>query len=172
VSKKFLIIIAVLSALAIGFYGYMGGFDSPDVAIATSEPVTIVGKYYAGPVENKQFGQLFQETGKALEEKKLAGTLANIYYNNPEDQNDSIKAFVGVAVKTAPMPLPSGYELRHWPGGQRVVRITSKAHFLLAPNKLYPALFDYLKNRKLKVRKQYLEMFPENGPAVIEAELI
>jgi len=163
---------AVLTALALGFYGYLGGFDSPDISINTSEPVTMVGKYYAGRVEDKQFDQLFQEIGKDLEAKKLTGTLANIYYNNPEDQNDSIKAFIGVAVKTSPTPLPDGYELRQLPGGKRVVRVTSRAHYLLAPNKLYPALFDYLKDEKLKVKEQYLEMFPQKEAAAVEAELI
>ena len=163
---------AVLTALAMGFYGYLGGFDSPDIAVTTSAPVTIVGKYYAGQVEDKQFDLLFQEIGKTIADKKLVGTLANIYYNNPEDQNDSIKAFIGVAVKTAPIPLPEGYELRQYPGGKRVVRVTSQAHFLLAPNKLYPALFEYLKSQNLKVKKQYLEMFPQNKEALVEVELI
>jgi len=163
---------AVLTALAMGFYGYLGGFDSPEINIATSEPVNIVGKYYAGLVEDQQFSQLFQKIGKDLEAKKLSGTLANIYYNNPEDQNDSIKAFIGIAVKTSPTRLPDGYELRQLPGGKRVIRVTSRAHYLLAPNKLYPALFDYLKAEKLKVKEQYLEMFPPKEAALVEAEII
>jgi len=162
----------VLTMLALGFYGYLGGFDAPNVSVVNSEPITIVGKYYAGPVEDKQFGQLFQEIGQAMEDKQITGTLANIYYNNPEDQNDSIKAFIGVAVKAPPTPLPVGYELRQLPGGKQVVQVTSKAHYLLAPNKLYPTLFDYLKAQKLQVKEQFLEQFPQNEAAVVEAELI
>jgi len=163
---------AVLTLLAFGFYGYMGGFDSPDIEMVTSRPVNVVGKYYAGPVEDEKFGQLFLEVGQDVEAKKLTGTLTNLYYNNPEDQNDSIKAFIGVAVNATPATLPSGYELRQLPGGRRVIRVTSRAHHLLAPNKLYPALFDYLQAENLKIKDQYLEMFPPDEPAVVEVELI
>jgi len=161
---------AVLTALAFGFYGYLGGFSSPDISITTSTPQIIVGKAYSGPVEDARFDKLFREMAQAVETKTLVGTLANIYYNNPEEQNDSIKAFVGIAVNGT-TPVPAGFEQRLLPGGKQVIRVTSDAHYLLAPNKLYPALFDYLKAKKLQTKKQYLEKFPQQGAALVEAEL-
>lgn len=161
---------AVLTVLVFGFYGYLGGFSSPDIIIATSTPQIIVGKAYNGPVEDARFDNLFREMAQALETKTLAGTLANIYYNNPEEQNGSINAFIGIAVNGA-SPVPTGFEQRSLPGGKRIIRVTSDAHILLAPNKLYPALFDYQKEKKLQTKKQYLEKFPQKGAAIVEVEI-
>ena len=162
---------AILTALAFGFYGYLGGFSSPDIVIATSTPQTIVGKAYNGPVEDARFDKLFREMAQAQENKTLVGTLANIYYNNPEEQNGSINAFIGVAVN-GNTSVPAGFEQRSLPGGKRVIRVTSNTHFLLAPNKLYPALFDYLQEERLQTKKQYLEKFPQQGAAIVEVELL
>ena len=170
-SKKFLLIILALTALGFGYYGYLGGFDNPDISLTTSRTAFIAGQYYEGPADNEAFGEYFKKAGQLQQSGALPGTLANIYYNNPEEKSDTIKAFIGIMAADTSMVLPAGYQWRLWQGGQRVVRVSTRAHYLLAPNKLYPALFDYLKAHQLKTRSQYLEAFPAKDHAVIEAVL-
>lgn len=171
-SKKFLIIIMALLAVAFGYYGYLGGFDSPQISIKTSRKQYVAGQYYEGPADSPKFGEYFKRVGQLQESKTLAGRLANIYYNNPEAKSDTIKAFVGIIVSDSSVALPAGYELRVWEGGKKVVQVTSRANYLLAPNKLYPALFDYLKENKLETSSLYLEQFPEKDLAIVEAVLV
>ncbi|MGV3641638.1 MAG: hypothetical protein ACO1NZ_14025 [Adhaeribacter sp.] len=171
-SKKFLLIILVLSALGIGYYGYLGGFDQPQISRVQSTTRYIAGQYFEGPADSEAFGEYFKKAGQVQESGAMpGGTLANIYYNNPEAQSDTIKAFIGIMMADSSAALPAGYHWRIWKGGQQVVRVSTQAHYLLAPNKLYPALFDYLKEHQLKARSQYLEAFPAKDQAIIEAVL-
>lgn len=170
-SKKFLLIILTLTAAGFGYYGYLGGFDKPDISVTTSSTAFIAGQYYEGPADNKAFGEYFKKAGQLQESGTLPGTLANIFYNNPEEKSDTIKAFIGIMLPDSSAALPAGYQWRRWQGGQRVVRVSTQAHYLLAPNKLYPALFEYLKEHQLKTRSLYLEAFPAKDRAVVEAVL-
>lgn len=171
-NRKFVIIVLVLATLVLVFYAYLGGFDQPEITVAKTKLQYVAGKYYEGPVNGKEFGLRFQEASQMVDNKKLAGTLTNIYYNNPEAQDDTIKAFIGVTVADTTQTIPAGYELQKLSGNRKVIEVTSNAHFLLAPNKMYPALFDYLKANNLKTKNHYLEQFPDKGPALLQAELL
>jgi hypothetical protein len=171
-NKKFLLVVLGLMAVVFGYYGYLGGFDTPEIIITTSKAQYVAGQYYEGPADGEAFGEFFKKAGQLQESKTLPGPLANIYYNNPEEKGDTIKAFIGILVPDAKVALPAGYELRVWQGGRKVVRASTRAHYLLAPNKLYPALFDYLKAKHLKTSSQYLEQFPEKNHAIVEAMLL
>jgi len=172
VNKKFLVIIVVLVAAGLGLYVYLGGFNTATVQIVTSETHYIAGRYFAGPLEDKKLGELFRQAAENLETKKLNGVLANIYYNNPEKQSDSIKAFIGIKITdSASANLPAGYELRQVVGGKKVVQASVNAHYMLSPKKLYPALFDYLKKNKLTTQSAYLEIFPNHHSALVQTEV-
>jgi hypothetical protein len=158
-------------SIGFGIYTYLGGFSPVQVSKTTSDPVYVAGRYFAGNMKDKRFGGLFQEAAKLLEDKKIAGHLGNIYYNNPEEAHDSIYAFIGVVVRDSLVKLPANYQLRQWLGGEPVLQATVKAHFFLAPNKLYQSLFDYAKDNQLKLRKRYLEEFPEDRYSRVQAQL-
>jgi hypothetical protein len=140
VSKKFLLIVFGLMGLAFGYYAFLGGFNKPEIIITASPSRYVAGQYYEGPADDPAFGEYFKKAGRLHEAKTLPGNLANIYYNSPEEKSDSIKAFIGILVPDSSVSLPAGYELRVWKGGSKVVQATTRAHYLLAPNKLYPAL--------------------------------
>lgn len=170
-NRKFPLIIGVLLAVGFGVYGYLGGFNQVKIVSTTSKPTFVAGKYFAGGMKDKAFGNYFQEAAKLLEEKKIAGHLGNIYYNNPEETHDSIRAFVGVIVADSLVKLPPGYELRKWEGGQPVLQASVNAHFFLSPGKLYPGLFEHAKQNNLKLKKQYLEEFLDNRHGQVQAQL-
>lgn len=157
-------IVLVVTALALGFYAYLGGLRTPTVALeTTAAPALLAGQFFHGKVQEKRFGELFREA-KTTQENGSLGTglaLANVYYNNPETAHDTIRAFVGLAVADTARPLPTGWRYRVVPAGQRIMNARVKGvSFILAPDKLYPAATEAIKAQKLTQRGNfYLECF-------------
>jgi hypothetical protein len=157
-------VVLVVTALALGFYAYLGGLRTPTVALeSTTSPTLLAGQAYAGNVQGQRFGELFRGA-KTMQESGRLGSglaLANIYYNNPETTHDTIRAFIGLAVADTARALPAGWRYRTVPAGQRIMRASIKgASFLLAPDKLYPAATEAIKAQKLTQRGNfYLERF-------------
>lgn len=164
-NKKFLFTGLIIVGLALGFYGWLGGFNSPEITQITTTEMLVAGKEFKGSVKSEELGKLFQEAGKLVEEKKIAGDLGNIMYNNPENQNDSIRAFIGIIVPSKEVKLPAGYELRSVPAGQKALRAQIKAHYMLAPGKIYDAVFNYVKQNNLQARDFFVERFPDTKHA-------
>jgi hypothetical protein len=157
-------IVLVVTAIALGFYAYLGGLRTPTVALETTPtPTLLAGQPFHGKVQDQHFGELFREAKNTQENGRLGSglALANIYYNNPETAHDTIRAFVGLAVADTTHPLPTGWRYRVVPAGQRIMRASIKGvSFLLAPDKLYPAATDAIKAQKLTQRGNfYLERF-------------
>jgi hypothetical protein len=171
VNKKFLLIILVLVGAGLGLYAYLGGFNPVTVQVVTTDTHYLAGRYFAGPLNDEKLGELFRQASGNLDAKKVDGVLANIYYNNPEQENDSIKAFIGIKVLDTIAAIPNGYELKRIAGGKKVVQASVQAHYMLSPKKLYPALFDYLKANKLQTTSTYLEIFLDSRHALVQAEL-
>ena len=163
--------ILLLTAASVAVYGYLGGFRKSDVAvITTSQPIYLLGHYYKGSVRGEAFGPLFRQAQQLKASGAVRGELANIYYNDPAVTRDTVEAFVGLIVAdTANQKLPAGYRYRTFAAGQRVVQARTTASYLLAPNKLYPAIEDVAKQQKLKLRQVYLEQFVENGTSEVLA---
>ena len=157
--KKFFISIIVVLLIAAGGYGYMGGFNQPEIKQVLTSETYIAGKAYHGSVKSEAFGDLFREVGKLAEEKKISGDPGGIYYNNPENENDSIQAFIGIIVADSKVALPAGYSIRVLPAGQKALQANLKGHFTMTPNKAYPALFDYAKEQKLALQDVFVERF-------------
>ncbi|AWM33927.1 GyrI-like domain-containing protein [Hymenobacter nivis] len=152
----------LLSVLAVGAYGWLGGFRPAAVALeTTATPVFLAGQAYAGSAQGDGFGPLFRRAKQVLDQGRLPGAaLANLYYNNPETAHDTVRAFIGLAVADTLRPLPAGLRYRLVPAGQRVVAArVAGVSYLLSPNKLYPAALDLVKAQKLTPRNFYLERF-------------
>jgi 4-amino-4-deoxy-L-arabinose transferase-like glycosyltransferase len=157
-------IVLVVTALALGFYAYLGGLRTPTAVFeATSTPTLLAGQSYVGKVQGQRFGELFREAKNTQENGRLGAglALANVYYNNPETAHDTIRAFIGLAVADTTHSLPVGWRYRVVPAGQRIMRASIKGvSFLLAPDKLYPAATEAIKAQKLTQRGNfYLERF-------------
>lgn len=156
--------VILLAFAAAGTYVYLGGMREPKVAVETTRaPVLLAGQAFHGLVNSEKFGQLFRQAKAVQDQKQLPGTpaLANFYSNDPETAHDSVRAFIGLAVTDTLAKLPAGFRYRTIPAGQRVVAARlSGVSYLLAPNKLYPAALEAVKQQKLTPRGDfYLEQF-------------
>ncbi|WP_181304891.1 effector binding domain-containing protein [Rufibacter sp. XAAS-G3-1] len=169
--RKFLIYLAVIVGVALVAYTYMGGFAEVKVSQAMSSPAVIAGKYYEGSTDSEELGQIYQEVGKAVEQKQLTGDFAGIYYNNPNQESKTVKAFIGVAVQDSSVALPTGFTVRAVPAGRPVLKGELDANITIAPKRIYGALFEYAEENKLALQEFYVERFPEGKPAVIEVAL-
>ena len=160
----------LLSVLAVGAYAWLGGFRQPTAALETTgAPVFLAGQAYTGSARGDGFGPLFRRAKQVLDQGRLPGAaLANLYYNNPETDHDTVRAFIGLAVADTLRPLPAGLRYRLVPAGQRVAaaRLTGVS-FLLSPNKLYPAALGLVKAQKLAPRNFYLERFGPGDAAEV-----
>ena len=119
----------------------------------------LAGQAFHGPVRDDAFGNLFRQAKDA--QARLRGDLANLYLNDPETAHDTVTAFIGLAVADTSQVLPAGFRYRLVPAGQRVIAARLRGvSYLLAPNKLYPAALEAVKQQKLTQRGDfYLERF-------------
>ncbi|MGV3541123.1 MAG: GyrI-like domain-containing protein [Rufibacter sp.] len=166
-TKKFLIYMAVVFGLILIGYTYLGGFAEVKVTKVASPQLFIAGQYFEGKTDAEALGQLYQRVGQAVEKKELVGDLAGIYYNNPSKESKTVKAFIGVSMADTTVALPQGFEVRVVPAGKAMLQGELEASMLLAPRRIYSALFDYAEENKLKMQEFYVERFPEGKPAVI-----
>jgi hypothetical protein len=166
--KKLFYVMAGLAIVLLVIYTYLGGFTKPDVKLTTSETVYIIGQPFVGSVKDEALGNAFQSAAKLLETKELTGTLGNIYYNDPDKSGDSLRAFIGIIVPDTNVSVPVGYTLRVVKGGKRVIRAEVNANIMLAPKRLYGAVYDYAKEEKLKLEDFYVEWFPAQDKGIVE----
>ncbi|MCC9136638.1 GyrI-like domain-containing protein [Pontibacter silvestris] len=166
--KKFFYVMAAAAALLLIFYVYIGGFTAPDVITSTSKTMYIAGQPFKGSIKDEALGEAFSKAGNILEDSMLIGVLGSVYYNNPENEGDSLIAFIGIVVPDKNVTLPEGYELRTIEGGRKVLRAEVNASYMVAPGKLYGALFEYAEQHKIELEKFYVEWFPEENKGVVE----
>lgn len=169
--KKFFYIMAAGAVLLLVFYTYIGGFTAPDVTATTSKTMYIAGQPFQGSIEAEALGEAFKKVGEIVADSVLRGVPGNIYYNNPEGSGDSLTAFIGVVVPDKNVTLPDGYELRTVEGGRKVLRAEVNASYMVAPSKLYGALFDHAEQNNIKLEEFYVEWFPEENKGVVEVPI-
>lgn len=170
-NKKFLLVMVVLSIIVGAFYAYLGGFSNAKVTEVSSEQLYVAGRAFKGSVTDNLINDSFRRAAEVLDKKELEGMLGNIYYNNPEGRADSVNAFIGVIIPDSAVQLPADYELRVVPAGRRALRGEVNAHYMLAPNKLYEAIFDYAKEKNLELETFYVEWFPEDHRGIVEVPI-
>lgn len=171
--RFFLPIVLLLTLIGLGTYAWLGGFRTATTTLILRTPqVLLAGQYFRGPAQAEEFGPLFRRAKEVRDAGQLRGDLANLYFDNPERARDTIRAFVGLAVADSSQPLPPGWRYRVLPARQRVVaaRITGVS-FLMAPDKLYPAIQELIKAEKLTQRSFYFERFAANEEAEVWAEI-
>ena len=76
-----------------------------------------------------------------------------------------------MVIQDSTINLPEGYELLRVPGGREVVRAEIEAHYMVAPGKLYEAIFDYAKKKDLELETFYVEWFPDDHLGIVEVPL-
>jgi hypothetical protein len=171
--RFFLPIVLLLTLVGLGAYAWLGGFRKATTTLQPNTPqVLLAGQDFRGPAQAESFGPLFRQAKEVQDAKQLRGDLANLYFDNPEKAHDTIRAFVGLAVADSAQPLPAGWRYRVLPAGRRVAAArVSGVSFLMAPDKLYPAIQEFIKAEKLTQKGFYFERFASHDEAEVWAEV-
>ena len=168
-TRYFFLFVLLLTLAGVGAYAWLGGFQEPTVRLeTTAAPVFLAGQPFAGRASDERFGPLFRHAKEAQDSGRIRGSLANLYYNNPDSGRDTVVALIGLAVADTSQPLPAGFRYRVVPAGQRVLAARLRGtSYLLSPGKLYPAAEQALKDQKLRPRPFYLERFNADDSSVL-----
>jgi hypothetical protein len=165
-----LAIVVILFFAGLFYYYKLGGFNPPDIKITNAPQYIIAGKPYKGKMTTKEFGMLFSDAEKLVEKKELEGVVCGVFYNNPEKENDTIDAFVGLVVKDSIEVLPSGYSYR-FVKARKVVQAHIKSHLLVSPS-IYIDIQDFAKENNVELTHvPAVEIYPSNKELLIEVPL-
>ena len=170
--NRIFLLLSLFLILAAGVaYYFLGGFKKADVTLeTTAQPIFLAGRYFEGPANSEQFGDLTREAYEIRTSGKLRGTFGNIFYNDPAKASETAKVFVGLVVDdTVSQQLPKGYRYRAFAAGQRVLHARIIASYLVAPDKLYTGVKAAAKEQNLTLQNVYLEKFPATGPVEVWA---
>lgn len=140
----------IILAGMLGFVGYLGYFNDPEMKVTTSPSYSMIGKYYSGGLEEKSLGQLFQDADSLILKEGIQGKTAIILDKNPMKAKDTLNAFVGVLLNDSISQTPSGYELRHVPS-RKVLHTEVTGSFLMLPINVYEKVTKYAKENALDI---------------------
>lgn len=144
-----LAVLAVLLCIGVFYYYKLGGFNPPEIKIINAPSYIIAGKPYVGKMTTKEFAALFTEAEVLVEKKELEGLVCGIFYNNPEKENDTIDAFIGLIIKDSTKTLPVGYSYRYLKG-RKIVQAHIKSHLLVSPS-IYTDIQDFAKEKNIEL---------------------
>jgi hypothetical protein len=171
--RKLSIITLVVLVIALGsgilYFQKRGAFQDPEIKVTTAPAYVIAGKNYKGKMTNKAFGELFNSAEKLVAEKKIKGTVAGIFYNNPENATDIIESFVGVIMNDTNEVLPEGYTKKYLPS-RKVVE--ARVANLYGSPLIYPKVDDYAKEHNIKLLNiPALEVYPPTKEVYVQVPI-
>jgi effector-binding domain-containing protein len=157
----------ILFGFMIFYYYKIGGFESAEMKTMNSPDYVIAGKQFNNKMNSKELGQLFNEVEAVIKKEKRNAKLCGIFYNHPNDINDTIKGFVGMILIDTAQKIPAGYSIKKIPS-RKVLQAYVKSVYS-APQ-VYDQIEDYAeeKNLKLDFSSGYLEIYPTTNDMFVE----
>lgn len=151
--KKVLIIVGVIAIAFIGFYWYIGGFESLEVKKKRMGGYLVAGLNYTGPYH--MVGPTMEKADSTLRSMGINCTKGfGIYYDNPETTPENqLRSYVGNVIESADAALIEEMQLQ----GLRVDSISEKESlvaemttrstlsYMIGPMKAYPLLTEAIK---------------------------
>ncbi len=159
--RRVLIIVASILLLG-GIAGYMvlGGFKKPEIKIITANNYILAGVPFKGAASDEELLNLFDQTRNYHQQGQLKGTLAALYYENPDTDKGKVDAFVGVLVKDSSAVLPQKYQYK-FIAATKSVQATITAHYLVAPSpqKIRATMLGYAQEKNLSLQNFVIEQY-------------
>lgn len=145
---------AVLIA-GIVIYAYLGGFNSPEISIIEVEPFKVYGYPFKGKLNEPLFGESFRKSDSLVDNKHVTGKVTGVFYNQPEQQDDTVSTFVGVLCDYTNV---QGLEQRSFNPG-KVVQATIKAKYMVMPINIYPKITEFAEKNDVKLSEKSFEIY-------------
>ena len=160
----FTIVIFLLLMVAGIYYIKWGGLKEIELEVADQPKLYFTGVSYYGIVLDKSLdqlkGQVFEQVVK---NKTLSGEFSICYLGNPDQDQDSIKIWVGATSTVAtPENKPEGYTTWELPKG-KVLRATINAYSVVVPNsyEINERLKELAIEKGVTPDNIYLERYPK-----------
>jgi hypothetical protein len=148
------------------YYFKKGAFQEPELKVTEAPAYTIAGVPFKGKATSKEFGKLFNEADKVVEQKKLNGTVCGIFYNNPEEASDEIDAFVGIIISDTTQSLPENYSKRSLPA-RKVIE--ARIDNIYGSPLIYPKIEDYAEEHHIQSKQvPALEIYPATKEVIVQ----
>lgn len=145
---------AVLIA-GIVVYSYLGGFNSPEISVIEVEPFKVYGYPFKGKLNDPLFAESFRKSDSLVDNKQLKGLVTGVFYNQPEQQDDTVSTFVGVLSESSEV---QGLEQRSFNPG-KVVQATIKAKYMVMPINIYPKITQFAEENNIKLSAKSFEIY-------------
>lgn len=149
-------------------YYKQGGLEDVNISQVHTQPRFIIGKSFEGNVRDTAFPKMFKEIRELKEDYNLKGSLGTIYYNNPKDENENIKAFFGVFIEDQKMQI-NNYQILQIASSEYIQgNIKASSAFV---HKTYSAIFDYAEKNKITLDEEYIEWFPSENEIFVQIKI-
>lgn len=138
-------------------YSYLGGFNKPVITVEEVTPFSVYGYAYEGQLGSRQFGKLFRNADSLVDNQLIEGKVTGVFYNQPDNQNDTVRTFVGVL---SPDSLFVEVEKREYNPG-KVVQAVIKANYLVLPVNIYPKIIKFARENNIELSEQSFEIYEQ-----------
>lgn len=154
ISNRFLLTGLVVILIFVAVYQLIKSSSPIEIEIVGRESATVFGQYYEGDWKSDTIKKMFiQADDVAL---KCGGLSTAIYYNDPNEEDGLMKAFIGVANCESGNKIFS--EVRYIPEGEFLKGKIGNDYFSI-PQRIYLEMEEYANDRNIKIGDFSLEQY-------------
>ncbi len=168
-NRRFLIGVAIFFTISLTIYAFLGGLKEVVLTKTEKSDYHLVGRDYEGPVTSDTLRNTFLTAKSLIEEGKVEGTLAILYYKDATNDNDTIKCFTGIIVPQKQEALPVDMVYRYVSSGG-AIKARFEGHRLVTPSPLdiKQKVEDFAKNENLSLQPVFIEKYFSNNAIEID----
>ncbi|MDN4165974.1 hypothetical protein QWY31_10705 [Cytophagales bacterium LB-30] len=129
--KKFLVIALLIFGVGLAIFYALGGFNPIQISETQAPAPFLVGQRFEGRYTDQRLSEHFFAAKAWKDKEAVNGTLAVVFYNDPEKAKGQSYNFTGLATADT-SKIPSGYEVIPYPA-QRLLQARIEANSLVFP---------------------------------------
>ncbi|WP_114751703.1 hypothetical protein [Pleomorphovibrio marinus] len=150
------IVIALLAALLLYFYGRLGGFNSVEISVESCEDRKLMGMHFKGTPQSNELPLTFKRVSNFKKETSKTG-LYTIYYTEPAGKLDTLHLFVGVEAVSGDV-LPHDLELVSIPCEQMILaKVSSHRLVMPSPKKVRQKIQAFATKNNLELKGEFMD---------------
>ena len=158
--RRTIIWVAVFFTICLVIYAFLGGLKEVKISVIQEEAYHMIGNEFNGQIESDSLKGLFLGAKGMVEDSKVDGTLAIMYFKDAEHGRDSIECFAGILLKMKPNNVPQGMEYRVF-NSHGAVKARFDGHRLVTPNpaEIKEKVDDYARKLNLQLQPVFVEKY-------------
>lgn len=169
--KKFLLVALVIFSIGLIIFYSLGGFNPIQISETKAPAPYLVGQRFEGRYTDQRLSEQFFEAKSWKDKEGLDGTLAVIYYNDPEKAKGQSYNFTGLALADTSQ-VPAGYEVIPYPA-ERLLQARIEANSLVfpRPKTVQKELQNYADANSLTLDTLSIELYYSDRELVVQVPI-